>query len=271
MKQFKLNVTAREGKGRSASRRLRAAGKIPAILYGKQTSPVQVAIDAPEFRRLLKAIGGSTAIIEFQRPDGRPAISFLQEVQKDPLTDEFIHVDLHEVAADEKMDIHVGVHVVGESFGVKNENGVLNVSAHRLRVRCLPKDLPEYIEVDVTELHVGQGLHVGDLKKIPGVVYLDQPVLPVVACVEPAAEEVAPTAAAAATAEGAVEGAVPAEGAAPGAAPAAGAAAGGAAPAAGAKGAAPAAGAKGAAPAAPAAGAKGAAAPAAGAKAPAKK
>lgn len=265
MKQLKLNVVAREGKGRSASRRLRTAGQIPAILYGKTTAPVQLSVDAPEFRRLIKAIGGSTSIIELQRPDGRAALSFIQEVQKDPLTDQYVHLDLHEVGKDEVMELRVGVRIVGESTGVKNEGGILDTNTHALRIRCLPKDLPEFIEVDVTELEVGHSIHVSDLKKIAGVEFRDNPKQPVVTCVEPPAEEVVATPAAgaegAAAAPGA-EGAAPAAGA-PGAAPAAGAA--GAAPAAaGAKGAAaaPAAGAKGAAPAK-------AAAPAA--KAPAKK
>jgi len=259
MKQLKLNVTAREGKGRSASRRLRSSGKVPAILYGKHTEPVQLAVDEPEFRRLLKAIGGSASLIEFKRPDGKDAISFIREIQKDPLTDEYLHIDLHEVAADEKMEINVGVHVVGESDGVKNEGGILDLSSYSLRVRCLPKDLPEFIEVDVTALKIGDSIHVSEMKKLAGVEFLDNPKQPVVACVAPAAEEEVAPAAAAATAEGA---AAPAEGAAAPAAGAAPAAAGDKA-AAGAKAAAPAAGAKAA---APAAGAKPAAA-----KAPAKK
>jgi len=154
----------------------------------------------------------------------------------------------------------VGVRLLGESFGVKNENGIIEVSAHSLLLRCLPKDLPEFVEVDVTELHVNQSIHVSELKKIAGVEILDKPGLPVVSCGEPPAEEVVATVAAAPVEGALAEGAVPAEGAA--GAPAAGAA-GAAVPAAGAKGAAPAAGAKGA---APAAGAAGAAAPAAGAK-----
>lgn len=244
MKQLKLNVTAREGKGRSASRRLRSSGKIPAILYGKHTEPVQLAVDEPEFSRLLKAIGRSTTLIEFKRPDGKDAISFIREVQKDPLTDEYLHLDLHEVAPNEKMEINVGVRISGESDGVKNEGGILDVSTYSLRLRCFPKDLPEFIDIDVTALKVGDSIHVSEMKPIDGVEFLDNPQQPVVACLAPAEEEAATPAAGAAPAEGA---AAPAAGAA--AAPAAGAAA---APAAGAK---------------PAAGA--AAAPAA--KAPAKK
>jgi large subunit ribosomal protein L25 len=240
--QLILNVSARAQTGRSASRRVRKANQIPAILYGKHTNPEAISIETPEFVRLLKSVAGRALLIELNRKDTTTkALSFLQEVQRDPITDKFLHVDLQEVKADEKLEIRVPVSVIGESFGVKNQSGVLEVATHALRVRCLPKDLPPVIEVDVTELKVGEAFKVGTLKPINGVEFLDAKGQPVVSVVEPVGEVAS-------------------------AAPAAGAAA---APAAGAK---PAADAKAA---APAADAKAAAAPAAGAKpaaaAPAKK
>lgn len=240
--QFKLNVTDRAQTGRSASRRLRKANRVPAILYGKHTKPESLSIDGPEFTRLVKSVGGRSVLIELQRTAG-PALSFLQEVQRDPITDKYLHVDLQEVKADEKFEIRVPVRLTGESFGVKNQSGVLEMASQVLRIRTLPKNLPEAIVVDVTELKVGETIKVGELKPIAGVDFLDPKGQPVVSCVEPvaeiaAAETAAPTAAAGAAAPAA--GAAPAEGAAA-AAPAGGAAA---APAAGAKAAAPAAGAK---------------------------
>jgi len=256
--QFKLNVTERAQTGRSASRRLRKANRVPAILYGKHTKPESLSIDGPEFTRLLKSVAGRSVLIELQRQAG-PALSFLQEVQRDPITDRYLHVDLQEVKGDEKFEIRVPVRLVGESFGVKNQSGVLEMASQVLRIRTTPKDLPEAITVDVTELKVGETFKVGSLKPIPGVEFLDPKGQPVVSCVEPVAEiaqeVVAPTAAAGAAAPAA--GAAPAEGAAA-AAPAAGdAKAAAAAPAAGdKKAAAPAAGAKPAAAAKPAAPAK---------------
>jgi large subunit ribosomal protein L25 len=253
-----LNVTTRAQTGRSASRRTRKAGNIPAVLYGKHTPPESLAIDAPEFTRLRKAIQGRAVLIELARAD-KPdrALSFLQEIQRDPLTDRYLHVDLQEVKADENFEIQVPVSVVGESFGVKNQSGVMEMASHTLRVRCLPKNLPPVIEVDVTALKVGETIKVAEIKAIAGVQFLDPKGQPVVACVEPVAEIVQETAAAA-----------PAEGAA--AAPAVGADGKPVAPAAGdAKAAAPAGDAKAAAPAA--AGAKPAAGAAAKPAAPAKK
>jgi large subunit ribosomal protein L25 len=253
--QYKLNVAARAQTGRSASRRLRKANRVPAILYGKHTSPESLSIEGPEFTRLLKSLGGRAVLIELLRGDkADKALSFLQEIQRDPITDKYLHVDLQEVKGDEKFEIRVPVHVVGESFGVKNQSGVLEMASHVLRVRVLPKDLPEAINIDVTELKVGETIKVGSLKPVAGVEFLDPKGQPVVSCVEPVAEIVQETVAAtpAAGAAAPVAGAAaPADGA---AAPAAAPAAGAAAPAAGAK---PAAGA-----AKPAAGAAKPAAPA---------
>lgn len=221
MKKYQLTVTSREGTGRSASRRLRKAEKIPAILYGKHTKPETLAVNAPEFVKLLKEIAGRAALIELKRDAGASALSFLQEIQRDPITDRYLHVDLQEVKENEKMVISVTVRVTGEAYGVKTEGGILDIATKRLRIRTLPKDLPDFIEIDVTELKMGEAIHVSDIKAIAGVELLDDAQQAVVLCVAPPEEEAAATPAAA-------EGAAPAEGAA--AAPAAGAAA---APAAG--------------------------------------
>lgn len=263
--QFKLAVATRAQTGRSASRRLRKVNRVPAILYGKHTKPESLSIEGPEFVRLLKSVGDRAVLIELQRGDKTDkALSFLQEVQRDPITDKYLHVDLQEVKSDEKFEIRVPVHTTGESFGVKNQSGVLEMNAHTLRIRVLPKDLPEAIVVDVTELKVGETFKVGGLKPVSGVEFLDPKGQPIVSIVEPVAEIVQEVVAATPAAGDAT----PVAGA-PGAAPADGAAA---APAAGdAKAGAPAAGAKPGA--APAAGGKPGVAAAAGAKpaAPAKK
>ena len=262
--QLKLNVTPRAQTGRSSSRRMRKANQVPAILYGKHTPPETLAIDGPEFIRLIKVIAGSAALVELERKDKpEKALSFLQEIQRDPITDKYLHVDFREVKADEKFEIRVKLHLAGESFGVKNQSGVLETPTYTLRIRCLPKDLPPFIEVDVTALKVGETIHVGEIKAIAGVEFLDDKSQPVVSCVEPVAEIVQEVVAAAPVEGAAAAPAVGADG--KPVAPAVGADGKPVAPAADGKAAAPAAGAKpGAAPAA--AGAKPAAKPAAPAK-----
>jgi len=229
-----LNVASRAQSGRSASRRLRKANRVPAILYGKHTSPEMLAVDGPEFTRLLKALGGRSILIELAREGkSEKALSFLQEVQRDPITERYLHVDLQEVKADETFEIRVRIQIAGESFGVKNQSGVLEVATQQLRIRCLPKDLPESIVIDVTELKVGETIKISELKPVPGVKFLDPKGQPVVSCVEPVAEIASAEAATPSGGAAASAAAAPAAAAAGGAKPAA-------APAAAAKAAAPA-------------------------------
>jgi ribosomal protein bL25 (Ctc-form) len=137
--QLTLTVTPRTQTGRSASRRVRKANAIPAILYGKHTSPEKLSVDTPEFVRLLKVVSGRAVLIQLQQAGkAEKALSFLQEIQRDPITDKYLHLDLQEVKANELFEIRVPVVTAGESFGVKNQSGVLEMNAHLLRVRCLP-------------------------------------------------------------------------------------------------------------------------------------
>ena len=194
-----LNVSTRAASGRSASRRLRKADQIPAILYGKHSDPVKLAIEAPAFTRLLKQVAGRKTIIELHTAGkDQPALSFLQEVQRDPITDRYLHADFQEVHPEEKFEVEVPVVVKGEAHGVKYQNGVLEIAAHSVRVRCLAKDLPGAIEVDISNLKVNETIKVGGLPVIEGVEYRDSAGQPVVACLEGEEEEVTPAAAAAA-------------------------------------------------------------------------
>ena len=191
-----LNVATRAQTGRGSSRRLRKVNRIPAILYGKHTEPEKLSIEGPEFTRLLKSLAGRAVLISLKgSAKSGDALSFIQEIQRDPITDKYLHVDLHEVKSDEMFEIQIPIQIAGESFGVKNQSGVLEIATHTLRVRVMPKDLPEVIVVDVTELKVGETFKVSQLKPVPGVMFLDDKGQPVVACVEPVAEVVsaAPT------------------------------------------------------------------------------
>lgn len=233
--QLSLTITPRAQTGRSASRRVRKANQIPAILYGKHTTPQTLSVDAPEFARLVKAVAGRALIIELTHKDkAEKALSFVQEIQRNPITDKFVHVDFQEVKADEKLDINVPVSFVGEAHGVKTQGGVLEIGAHTVRIRCLPKDLPPSIEVDVSELKIDETFKVANLKPVNGVEYRDPAGQPIVSVLSIADEAVSETAGSAAPAVPAA--ATAAAGAAkPAAAAAKPAAAAAAKPAAGAK------------------------------------
>lgn len=218
--QLSLTITPRAQTGRSASRRVRKANQIPAILYGKHTKPQTLSVDAPEFGRLVKAVAGRALIIELvQKDKAEKALSFVQEIQRNPITDKFVHVDFQEVKADEKLDINVPVSFVGEAHGVKTQGGILEIAAHTVRIRCLPKDLPPFIEVDITELKVDETIKVANLKAPAGVEFRDVPTQPVVSVLSIEEEAVADAAAPAAGAAAAPAAAAkPAAGAKPAAA-----------------------------------------------------
>ncbi len=184
MKQLTINASTREEAGSAASGRLRRAGQVPAVVYGKTKEPVNLSIDASDLRIALREIGNNTPIVQLKEGDSEAKTSIIQEVQRHPISDGYLHVDFHEVAENETISISVPIHTKGESFGVKNENGTMELVLHTVHVRCLPKDAPDFIEVDVEELKVGDLIHVNELPSIEGVDYLDHGDQPVIAIIQ---------------------------------------------------------------------------------------
>jgi large subunit ribosomal protein L25 len=187
MKQFSLKVESRDRSGRRASRGQRADGKIPAVVYGK-ADPRGLMIDSKTFARLYKQAAGTTALFELEE-GSQKLLSLIQEVQRNRLTDAITHVDFLEVKANEEMRARVRVRTVGEAVGVKMEGALLEVVYPEISVRCLPKDLPEFIEVNVEDLHAGDAVFVRDLKAITGVKFADKVDQVVITCNVPEVEE----------------------------------------------------------------------------------
>jgi large subunit ribosomal protein L25 len=244
-----LQATVRSAVGNNSVGRLRKAGRIPAVIYGKKHSNKSLEVDSKTFNLLLAGSASDNILVNLKiEGEAAQSLALVQEIQHDYLRGGILHIDFHAVAADEDMHADVPIILSGVDAAEK-KGGKIEFVIRDLEVHCLPKDLPESFHVDVAHLEIDDAVHVRDLKLPTGVSTKIHGELVVAILKEPKViEEVVPVAAA------------PVAGA-PGAAPAAGAAAPGAA------GAAPA-----AAGAAPAAGAKAGAAPAAGAKAaPAKK
>ncbi|MBL4576167.1 MAG: 50S ribosomal protein L25 [Opitutaceae bacterium] len=183
MKQLSLNVSPRSESGRRSSRSLRSNGRIPVVLYGKHTDPLTLSIETPEFSRLMKTIAGTTAIIELNEKGAKKRLSVIQEIQKNPITDMILHVDFHEVSAGETITTDITIHVIGEAVGVKVDGALLETVSHTVHIRCLPKDLPSFIEVDVTTMEAGQTIHLKELPAIAGVEFLDDGDKPIVSCI----------------------------------------------------------------------------------------
>ncbi len=153
-------------------------------------------------------MSGIATLIEVHE-DGRDAVwSIIKEVQRNPMTDAFLHIDFHEIERGKPMQASISVRLVGDSIGVKTEDGLLEMRAHEVEVRCLPRYLPEVIEIDVSGLHVGQSVHVNEIEVPEGVEFLDDPSKLIVACVGRAEEE-EPEEVEEEIAEGVVEGETP--------------------------------------------------------------
>ncbi len=196
-------------------RALRRQGRIPGVLYGHEIHQ-PIALNAKELEKVLARITRSSRItLEL---NGKQFLTFIKEIQYDPLTDRVIHIDLYHPAPDRPVTIEVPVRLRGEPKGRK-EGGVLQVLRDVVKVRGMAENIPEVIEIDITNLGIGEAVHVNELK-IEGVQVLTPGEAAIVTVVAPRKEEEV-VAAAVPTAEGAVPGAAPAEGAAPagGAAP----------------------------------------------------
>jgi large subunit ribosomal protein L25 len=225
-----LNAVPRTSTTKGELNTLRRQGKIPAVVYGGGQAAKQIALDAKEFRQTVMGLGES-AIISIQV--GKEKMdAFVRERQRDTLSGEILHVDFLEVLKDRILKAKVTIHAVGIPVGVK-DGGILETPAHEIEVECLPGDLPEKIEFDITSLAANHSVHVRDLPAMKGVKILTSPELVIAAVkfakVEAVVEVAAPEAAAPGApgaAPGAPGAAAPGAPAAAGAAPAAPGAAG---------------------------------------------
>ncbi|MEM8549796.1 MAG: 50S ribosomal protein L25 [Verrucomicrobiota bacterium] len=184
MSEHTLSVTKREGIGRGQSRRLRAQGNIPAVIYGKSGTQ-SLAVSARDFRMLMRDIHGAATILTLLNEDGSKTPALIQDTQRNPRTDVFEHIDFLEVQAGQAITANIQVHPHGEAVGVKNGGGTLDQQLYEIEVSCLPKDLPEEIVVEIAELDIGQAIHIKDLPALPGVTFTSDPEIVVLMCSAP--------------------------------------------------------------------------------------
>jgi large subunit ribosomal protein L25 len=166
MGQVVLAARNRVGKGSGEARRIRRSGRIPAVLYGRSGQTITIDLDAQEFTRGIKNISESTIVkVEV---DGKPFNAFVKDTQRNIMDGKILHVDFYEVESGVLLRAKVSIHIKGNSIGVRN-GGVLEFPLHEIEVECFPKDLPERIEVDVSNLGVNQSIHVRDIALGEGV------------------------------------------------------------------------------------------------------
>ncbi len=186
-----IEVKPREKTTKSVLKTNRRNGLVPSIVYGPAIEPVKIWVPVSEIKSKLKVRKGETVLIKFVSPessdiDGRMVI--LKDVQIDPLSLELVHIDFYEFQRGQEMDMEISVHIKGEPVGLR-KGGIVDWMKRTIWVRCLPKDLPEHLEVDISSLDIGDVIHVGDIEYPPGVRPIDDEELPVVAVVAEEKEE----------------------------------------------------------------------------------
>jgi large subunit ribosomal protein L25 len=190
MKSVALNAHPRTLSRRKGAKAVRASGKIPAVIYGKHSATQNLEIDSKEFGLLVHKAHSEVVLVDLKVAGdvSGTRLALVQDVQHHPLLDKVLHIDLHEVKADEMVILEVPVESTGVPDGVKNGAGTLEHVRFRLKIRALPANLPEQITVDVSDLKVGQTLHIGDIVAPTGVELLGDKKISVFAVAAPLTE-----------------------------------------------------------------------------------
>ncbi len=192
-----LEVVKRNGRGKNEARRLRVGGRIPAVVYGarkkgKAPEGVPVAVDPKELLRILHSEAGANTLITLKL-DGDESRVMVKEYQRDPVTHRLLHADFYQLAMDRAVTVTVPIVIRGEAKGVKLDGGMIDFVTREVQVECLPTDIPERIDVDVSELMLHQAIRLRDLPENPKWKTLNEPETMLVHVVLPKAEEVEAT------------------------------------------------------------------------------
>ncbi len=190
MKSLSLKAFPRALVRRSAVKKLRVSGRVPAVIYGRQTQPRNLEVGLKEIEDLIHHSVSETILVDLAVEGDSQArrLALVQEVQHHPMSGTVVHVDFHEVAEDEKVTVTVPVETTGEAEGVKTGGGVLEHVLFKIKVRAFPKDLPEVITVDVTRLEIGQSIHLGEIAIPAGVEVIGDKKVPVISVAAPITE-----------------------------------------------------------------------------------
>ncbi|HET7617834.1 MAG TPA: 50S ribosomal protein L25 [Vicinamibacterales bacterium] len=158
-----LQAETRAGRGKNEARRLRASGRVPAVVYGAEKNTArEIAVDPKALLRILHSESGVNTLIGLQL-DGADTRVLVKEYQIDPIDHRLLHVDFYQVAMDKAITVTVPIVLKGEARGVKQQGGIVDFVSREIEIECLPGDIPEHIVVDVSELMLHQGVRVRDL------------------------------------------------------------------------------------------------------------
>jgi large subunit ribosomal protein L25 len=168
MPNAQLTATPRADTGKGVARKLRQSGRIPAIIYGHAREPQPLSINTREFDKLLEHISAENTVIELSF-DGRTSRTLIREIQRHPFRREYLHVDFQELVAGETVVVRIPLVIVGSAIGVRQDGGVLDQTLRDLEIEVDPANMPNHIDVDVTNVNIGESIHVRDLTLPAGV------------------------------------------------------------------------------------------------------
>ena len=189
MQQKQMNVELRSKTGKGVSRQLRIADMVPGVVYGKGMDPMAVSIKSRDLRAAMSGEGGQNNLITLIGGGSLDqSMAIIADLQRDAIKGTYKHVDLHRVNMNEKLRVTVPIVLKGTAIGVK-EGGLLDLGHHELHVECLPNNIPDHIEIDITSLKVAHSIHVNEIPLPEGVKILDNPKIPVVSILGRAKEE----------------------------------------------------------------------------------
>ncbi|HEX9631846.1 MAG TPA: 50S ribosomal protein L25 [Gemmatimonadales bacterium] len=181
-----LGAQRRSNAGKGAARQLRMGGRIPAVIYGHGRDPESLSLGEAELERVLTGLEVGSAVFDLD-VEGSPVKALVREIQRHPFRAKILHVDFLEIRAGEKITLQLAVHLIGSPDGVRNGGGVLDHALRDVTIRVLPTNIPDRLDVDVTELRLGQSLHVSDLT-IPNAEILTDPTVTICSVVAPRVE-----------------------------------------------------------------------------------
>jgi large subunit ribosomal protein L25 len=201
MAEILVSAKTRTDRGKNAARRLRREGMVPGVVYGGKGENIAVAVDPKSLQRVLRSEAGRNSILKIDIADQGSTNAILKSWQVDPIREHFLHADFYRIAMDVALRVTVPIHVVGEARGVKVDAGILELIMREIAVECLPGDIPERIDIDVSDLGINGALRVSDLVA-PAKVKILEGAEQVVVHVVSVKEEAAPTPGAGAAVEG---------------------------------------------------------------------
>ncbi len=187
-----VKAEKREGRGKNDSRRLRQEGKVPVSIYGAGGEAVAAVVELKELAAILRSDSGQNTIFTIDMVGEGTGDVIFHDRQIDALKGRLVHADLRRLAKGEKIEVTVAIHLIGEAEGLKEEGAVLNQQLREIKVLCEPSKIPEFLEVDVTDLNVGESIHVSDMKFGEGIEVHESPESVVVSIVVVKEEELEP-------------------------------------------------------------------------------